>query len=108
MNREERLDEIMRRASAIRRTREARRVAALGGSTAVLALGLVVLIGMMSRGGASVRPTALGAFLLGPEAGGYVIVALLAFAMGAAVTELGRRLRSKRAMNTMRDKEEQP
>lgn len=108
MNREERLDEIMRRACAIHRTREARRVAALGGSTAVLALGLVVLIGMMSRGGASVRPTALGAFLLGPDTGGYVIVALLAFALGVAVSELGRRLRSKHAMNTMKDKGEQP
>ena len=58
-----------------------------------LALLLVMMIGAFAGSGAPVRPTALGAFLLGPEAGGYVIVALIAFALGVAAALLAQRRR---------------
>ena len=60
-------------------------------------------------GGASVRPTALGAFLLGPEAGGYVIVALIAFALGIALTlaaQKYRRMNQTRAGAEGREKQQ--
>ena len=43
--------------------------------------------------GAEVHGTALGAFLLGPEAGGYVIVALLAFMLGIVAALLAQKHR---------------
>ena len=51
------------------------------------------MIGGFARRGTEIRGTALGAFLLGPEAGGYVIVALIAFALGIAAALLAQRHR---------------
>ena len=91
MSREEKLDAIFRMAEDIRRRREARRVKALGGVTAALSLSLAALIGLLADHGAAVRGTEMGAFLLGPEAGGYAIVALLSFALGIAVAMISMR-----------------
>ena len=93
MDREARLDEIFRRAEVVRRRQEENRTRLLGGSTAALALALVALIGGFARRGAEVRGTALGAFLLGPEAGGYVLVALLAFMLGIVAALLAQKHR---------------
>lgn len=92
-DRETRLDEIFRRAEAVRRRQEANRARLLGGATAALALALIVMIGGFAGRGAEVRGTALGAFLLGPEAGGYVIVALIAFALGIVLALLAQKHR---------------
>ena len=51
------------------------------------------MIGGFAGRGAEVYSTALGAFLLGPEAGGYVLVALIAFALGIAAAMLTQRHR---------------
>ena len=93
MDREARLDEIFRRAEVVRRRQEENRTRLLGGSTAALALALITMIGGFAGRGTEVHGTALGAFLLGPEAGGYVIVALIAFALGVAAALLAQRRR---------------
>ena len=105
MSRDERLDEIFCRAREIRRRRESRRTKALGGMTAALSLGLVALIGLLAGRGTAVHGTSLGAFLLGPEAGGYVIVALLAFALGIGIAVLS--MRKKRSKNQKTRKTDQ-
>ena len=92
-DREAKLDEVFRRAEAVRRRQEENRARLLGGATAALALALIVLIGGFAGRGAEIRGTALGAFLLGPEAGGYVIVALIAFALGIAAAMLAQKHR---------------
>ena len=93
MDREARLDEIFRRAEVVRRKQEENWTRLLGSATAALALALVALIGGFARRGAEVRGTALGAFLLGPEAGGYVLVALLAFMLGIVAALLAQKHR---------------
>ena len=55
------------------------------------ALVLILMIGGFAGCGAEIRGTALGAFLLGPETGGYVLVALIAFALGIAAALLAQR-----------------
>ena len=92
-DREAKLDEIFRRAEAIRRRQEEHRTRLLGGATAALALALIVTVGGFAGRGAEIRGTALGAFLLGPEAGGYVLVALLAFMLGIVAALLAQRHR---------------
>ena len=86
---EEALAEIMRRSEqvSIRRNRCACR--RLSGLTGALLAALVLVIAVMPGGGAT-APTepVYGAFLLSREAGGYVLAAVLAFALGVAVTLL--------------------
>ena len=90
-DREARLNEIFRRAEAVRRKRDERVARALGGATGALALALITMIGGLSGRGAEIHGTALGAFLLGPEAGGYVLVALIAFVLGIVIALLVQR-----------------
>lgn len=92
-DREAKLDEIFRRAEAVRRRQEENWTRLLGGATVALALALIVMIGGFAGRGAEIHGTALGAFLLGPEAGGYVLVALLAFMLGVAAALLAQRHR---------------
>lgn len=82
MDRASMLDEVFRRAEGIRHRQTRREARLLGVSVCGLALALLMMIGGFAVNGAAVRPTKLGAFLLGPETGGYVIVALIAFALG--------------------------
>ena len=93
MDREARLDDIFRRAEIVRHRQEENRARLLGGATMALVLALITMIGGFAGRGAEMRGTALGAFLLGPEAGGYVIVALIAFALGIAAAMLAQRHR---------------
>lgn len=98
MDREAKLDEIFRRAEVVRRRQEENWTRLLGGATAALALALITMIGgFAGRGtevhGTEVHGTALGAFLLGPEAGGYVLVALIAFALGIVLALLAQKHR---------------
>lgn len=93
MDREAKLDEIFRRAEAVRRRQEENWTRLLGGATAALALALITMIGGFAGRGTEVHGTALGAFLLGPEAGGYVLVALIAFALGIVLALLAQKHR---------------
>ena len=94
MKKQERLDEVFRRAENIRRKQDKKRIAVLGGTGAALTVCLILVIGAVPRQGtAKPEATALGAFLLGPETGGYVIVALLAFILGIIVSGVTRSIR---------------
>ena len=101
-DREAKLDEVFRRAEDIRRRHEERLTRLLGGATAVLALALIVIIGAFAGRGAQIHGTTLGAFLLGPEAGGYVIVALIAFVLGIAAALLAQRHRRQKSDSNRR------
>ena len=108
MDRASMLDEVFRRAEGIRRRQARGQVRRLGAAACALLAALFVMVGSLA-GGASVRPTALGAFLLGPEAGGYVLVALLAFALGIALTlaaQKYRRMNQTRACAEGREKQQ--
>ena len=97
MDRASMLDEVFRRAEGIQRRHTRRQAQLLGIAAFGLLFALFVMIGNLA-GGASVHPTAMGAFLLGPEAGGYVIVALLAFALGVVVAlAAAKRKQAKRS-----------
>ena len=108
MDRASMLDEVFRRAEGIRHRQTRGQVQWLGAAACALLIALFVMVGSLA-GGASVRPTALGAFLLGPEAGCYVIVALLAFALGIALTlaaQKYRRMNQTRAGAEGREKQQ--
>lgn len=93
------LDEVFRRAEDIRHRQVRGQVRRLGTAASGLLIALLVMVGSLA-GGASVRPTAMGAFLLGPAAGGYVIVALLAFALGVALTLAAQKCRRSKGLET--------
>ena len=90
------LEEVFRRAKVIQQKETRRQTRLLGIIACGLLFALFVVIGSFS-GGASVQATTLGAFLLGPEAGGYVIVALIAFTLGLVVAALCARWRKGKA-----------
>ena len=97
MDRTAMLDEVFRRAEGIRRSWIRRQARLLGAAACILSLALLTMIASFPGSGVPVRSTALGAFLLGPETGGYVIVALAAFALGIVFSVIALRKRSRRA-----------
>ncbi len=86
---EEALSEILRRSERVTLRRKRRSCQRLGGICgallAVLVLGITVMPGKNSATSVS---SVYGSFLLSREAGGYVLIALIAFALGIAVTLL--------------------
>ena len=95
---EEQMRVILRRRDALRARRAALRLSALGG---LLGAGLMAALLLAPGVSGSVSPArgwVLGATILGPEAGGYVIVALLAFALGVVVAlAAAKRKQAKRS-----------
>lgn len=79
---ETQLAEIMRRQSRYQARRQARRLSALGAALGALLAALVAAAPAVKGGVAPRVGPALGATILGPEAGGYVLVALVAFVLG--------------------------
>ena len=93
---EERLEMMHSRAHAIKRERDAAWVKALGGATGALALCLVTLLSVMGKGGHDITGAGYaGTSLLSEDAGGYVLVAVIAFAVGVAITAILIRYRKK-------------
>ena len=94
---EEAVAEIMRRSEQIMIRRDRRACRRLSGAAGALLAALVLVIAVMPGGGAAAPTESVyGAFLLSREAGGYVLAAVLAFALGVAVTLLClKRKRSK-------------
>lgn len=83
------LQEIQKRRDARLRRRSQRRVGALSGSTALLAVLLLAAARQFAGAGAAwASDSVYGAFLLSPAAGGYVLAGVIAFAAGIAVTVL--------------------
>ena len=98
MTAEERVASLHARMEARQREREQRKTSALGAACAVLTVCLLVLV---FGGTASHRSGAAGmysgAIMLFENAGGYVLTALIAFAVGTLATLLGLRHRDRAA-----------
>ncbi|MBQ3275957.1 MAG: glycosyltransferase [Oscillospiraceae bacterium] len=91
------ISEITARGARIRKQRQKSRTKILSGAT--LALAALLMTALASLGPApSVESfgDAYGALLLGEKSGGYVLVAVAAFALAAAITILVIRHREKK------------
>lgn len=86
---EKAVEEILRRSDQIVLRRSRRIGRALTGTSCLLAVLLLLVICILpgSRAQASAE-TAYGSFLLSPEAGGYVLAAMIAFVLGVITTLL--------------------
>ena len=94
---EEALAEIMRRSGQIIMQRERRACRVLSGITAALFAMLVLVIALLpGKATVSSSGSVYGAFLLSQEAGGYVLAAVIAFALGVAVTLLSLKLKRQK------------
>ena len=84
---EDALKEILKRKDTVIRKRRSKACRYLGTASALLFAALITVISAFH--GASVSgpdSTIYGAFLLGREAGGYVLAAVIAFVLGVVVT----------------------
>ncbi len=85
INREDELNEIIRRSEETRKRRSRIRAACLGAGTAAACLLLLVLgVGGTDATGVWTKDN-YGAFILSPQSGGYVLTAVIAFILGAAL-----------------------
>ena len=96
------LREIKRREAQLRNRREKRGILRLSAYTGMLLTVLTLCVVGWSRNVPGLmRPTAYGSILLVEGAGGYVLVSMIAFMAGVAVTVLCIRNRGKhQASNT--------
>ncbi len=98
---EEMLQEILKRSTALSRKRERARVRLLSGAVVLLLACLTGVVALFSGTGATHSTKSVyGAFLLSTEAGGYILVAVIAFAAGVALTALMMRHRRHTDKNT--------
>ncbi len=102
---EEALAEILQRSERVSIRRDRRACRRLSGAAGALMLLLVLVIGLFPGSGTAPAGSVYGAFLLSAEAGGCVLAAVIAFALGVCVTLLCAR---KKKNNTQSDKEETP
>jgi hypothetical protein len=90
---EDQISEIRRRRSLYAAKKQLRRLSCLA-----TAMGVLLLAVLMSapgvKGTVGLAGSHLGATILGPEAGGYVIVALLSFALGILITIITQKYRN--------------
>lgn len=97
---DEALSEILKRSEKIREKRRRRNERLLAGASGMLLIVLIVSITLLA--GYTVNPatdSVMGSFLLSAEAGGYILVAVLAFALGIAVTFLCLKIRERNKDN---------
>ena len=95
-SREEFLKEVLARSSRMDAADRKRRVRLLSAATAVLSLVMIVVItGLVRIEATEEIKTIYGSILLSPQAGGYFLVAFLAFALGVAVTLMIQKTRKK-------------
>lgn len=91
---EEALKEILRRSEQITVQRDLKLTRALSAAACALFAALIAVIALLpSHGAALPAGSVYGAFLLSAEAGGYVLAAVIAFALGVLVTLLSQRRR---------------
>ena len=92
---DEALAEIMRRSERVSIRRDRRTCRMLSGAAGSLLVLLVLAVAVLPGGAAAVYSGSVyGSFLLSQEAGGYVLAAVIAFALGVVVTMLCLRYRS--------------
>lgn len=95
---DEALDEILRRSENIERKRVKRSMHALSSAAGGLMAALIIVIAVLSESGtAGMEESTMGSFMLSAKAGGYIIVAVLAFIAGAILTMATQRYRQSRA-----------
>ena len=95
---EERLTLLHDRADALKKEKERNLVRGLSGACIMLALGLVAVIGIFGNsGGGVIGEGFAGSSMLSESAGAYVLVAVIAFIAGAAVTLLVRWHKKKKS-----------
>ena len=95
---EEQITEIHKRRSVYKEQKQIRRLSVVAAGISVL-LVAVMFLAPGVQGTVGTSSAYLGSTILGPEAGGYVIVALLAFALGiivALITQKYRKIRNLR------------
>ena len=94
---EEALAEIMRRSEIIVLQRNRRACHVLSGMAgALLALLVLVIAVLPGKIGTASTESVYGSFLLSKEAGGYVLAAVIFFALGVCVTLLCLKIGNKR------------
>ena len=89
---EDQMAEIRRRSLLYREKKQIRALSLLASGLGIL-LVAVMLFAPGVSGTVGKSSSVLGAMILGPEAGGYVIVALLAFSLGIMVTIITQKYR---------------
>lgn len=94
---EEQMKEINRRRTIYTEQKKIRRLTGLATVLGILLISAILYIPGVRGNVETVNLSYLGSTILGPEAGGYVIVALLAFALGVTVTLM---IQKKKSMNT--------
>ena len=93
---EEALEVILERGRELSGKKRQREVRLLGGAASLFALSLLLLIVFMENGtGAAPSKSVYGAFLLSPEAGGYVFTTVVAFVLGIAFVFFCRWIRDR-------------
>ena len=102
---EELMKEILKRKKAYQAKRKLRRLEIAGaGLGALLIAALILAPGISGSSNLAQGPiSTLGATILGPEAGGYVIVALLAFALGIAVSQIILKRKQLKALDDTKE-----
>ncbi len=97
---EEALKEIQRRGNRIRRRHDRKVMYALTVSTITSFIALLIVISAFSATAVSDEQSVYGSFILPKEAGGFVLSAVIGFALGVSITFAIRHyqeIRSKRA-----------
>ena len=89
---EDQITEIRRRSLLYREKKQIRALSFLASGLGGLLIA-VLLLAPGVKGTVGISSSHLGAMILGPEAGGYVIVALLAFTLGIIVTIITKKYR---------------
>ena len=103
---EELMKGILERKAVYRAQKQFRHLAIAGAGLGILLIAaLMVAPGIKDNISPAQGPVStLGATILGPEAGGYVIVALLAFALGIAVSQI---ILKRKQMKVLEEKKEE-
>ena len=85
---EELMKGILQRKAVYLAQKQMRRLAMVGAGLAALLMMMLFIVPGITGNEEQYTAYSMGATILGPETGGYVIVALLAFALGIVVTIL--------------------
>ena len=93
---EEQMAEIQRRKFVYSEQKKIHKLTALASFTGLILFGILLLAPTITGGMGEGTVSLYGATILGPEVGGYVIVAILAFVLGVATTSL---IQTKRGIN---------
>lgn len=91
---------VLHRKAVYLAQKQARKLTAVGAGLAVLLMITLMIAPGISGSVEQHTASAMGATILGPEAGGYVLVALLAFALGIVITLLIQKRRTMKTADT--------